>query len=253
MSSPSLTFDVQDLDTPIALKRPGWDGFAAWLDSFLAGMTGDAQHNLVTGCAVTPGAAELAEIFADGYGFLPGELAGALLEAAGLPDGLAGLGAVYPLVSAARAEEVHRLIAGLTAILDMAPTGELSAETNAEIQRARDDIAALQSETVPRELIDAARKRTRRPFFALIPGGWWACKAPGTSEASAYEDAITAAVQGRGSRAEALRTLTLSCVLSPDPEVAKAQIEETPAIPYLLARALRSAAGEGKAVARVSS
>ena len=215
MAPPSLTFDVQDLDTPIALRRPGWDSFAAWLDSFLAGMTGDAQHNLVTGCAVTPPAGELAEIFADGFGFLPGELAGALLEAAGLPDGLAGLGAVYPLLGLKEAE--------------------------------------AEGSPVPDEMIDVARKRTRRPFFALTPAGWWACKAPGTSEASAYEDAITAAVQGRGSRAAALRTLTLSCVLSPDPEVAKAQIEETPAIPYLLARALRSAAGEGKAVARASS
>lgn len=210
---PSLAFDVQDLDTPIALKRPGWSDFAAWLDSFLAGQTGDAQHNLVTGCALNPSAGELAAIFEDGYGFLPGELAGSLLEAAGLPDGLAGLGAVYPLVSLKEAE----------------------------------------GSPVPRELIDAAKKRTRRPFFALTPAGWWACKAPGTSEASAYEDAITAAVQGRGSRAAALRTLALSCVLSPDPEVAKAQIEETPAIPYMLARALRSAAGEGKAVARASS
>ena len=212
---PSLAFDVQDLDTPIALKRPGWSDFAAWLDSFLAGQTGDAQHNLVTGCALTPPAAELASIFEDGFGFLPGELSGALLEAAGLPGGIAGLGAVMALVSLKDAE------------------GEGS--------------------PVPSELIDAARKRTRRPFFALTPAGWWACKAPGTSEASAYEDAITAAVQGRGSRAAALRALALSCVLSPDPEVAKAQIEETPAIPYLPARPLRSAAGEGKAVARVSS
>ena len=58
MAPPSLTFDVQDLDTPIALRRPGWDGFAAWLDSFLAGQTGDAQHNLVTSCALSPNAAE---------------------------------------------------------------------------------------------------------------------------------------------------------------------------------------------------
>lgn len=250
MAPPSLTFDVQDLDTPIALKRPGWDSFAAWLDSFLAGMTGDAQHNLVTGCAVTPPAGELADIFADGFGFLPGELAGALLEAAGLPDGLAGLGAVYPLVSLREAEEQHKRAAELGEIVN-AHSPDMSAEKRAEWQKAVDVLAALS--LVPRELIDAAKKRTRRPFFTLTPAGWWACKAPGSSEASAYEDAITAAVQGRGSRAAALRTLTLSCVLSPDGEVAKAQIEETPAIPYLLARALRSAAGEGKAVARASS
>lgn len=206
-----LEFDVTDLDTPIVLRRPGWGDFAAWLDSFLTGQTGDAQHNLSTGCAVSPGAGELAAIFADGFGFLPGDLSNALLEAAGLPGGMSGLGEVYALVGAGEAE----------------------------------------SKGVPREMIEAARKRTRRHFFALTPAGWWACKAPGTAEASAYEDAITAAVQGRGSRAGALRALTLSCVLSPDPEVAKAQIEETPAIPYMLARALREAAGEGKAVARV--
>lgn len=232
MAPSSLAFDVQDLDTPIALKRPGWSDFAAWLDSFLAGQTGDAQHNLVTGCALNPSAGELAAIFEDGYGFLPGELAGALLEAAGLPDGLAGLGAVYPLVSLKDAEAMHPQKDG----------PETAYRTG-----------AAPSDVVPREMIDAAKKRTRRPFFALTPAGWWACKAPGTSEASAYEDAITAAVQGRGSRAAALRTLALSCVLSPDPEVAKAQIEETPAIPYMLARALRSAAGEGKAIARASS
>ncbi|RTL09253.1 MAG: hypothetical protein EKK62_03170 [Acidimicrobiia bacterium] len=250
----SLEFDVPDLDTPIALRRPGVAEFSAWLDSFLSGQAGDASHNLVTGCAVRPSAGELAEIFADGFGFLPGELAASLVEAAGLPGGPAGLGETYALVGLKDAEAQHAQVKVFQAILDAAPVDSLSDATNEEIQRTQRSLEALKSEIVPIELMTAARKATRRPFFCrMADGSWWACKAPGTAQASAYEDVMMVAVQGKGSRYEPLRALVLACVISPEPEVAKVKIEETPAIPYLLARALRGAGGEGKAVARVSS
>lgn len=225
----AITFDVDEVG-PLTFRRPGWTALAGWLDSFLAGQTGDASHNLCVECAVTPGGGELAALFEDGFGFLPGEIAGHLLEAAGMPGGLAGLGEMYPLVSLKEAEAMHQNAGQETAYRTGAPP----------------------SDVVPREMIDAARKRTRRPFFARTPLGWWACKAPGHTEAAAYEDGLTAALQGKGSRSAPFRALVLSCVLSHDVEAAKAQIEECPAIPYLLGRALRGAAGEGKAVARVS-
>lgn len=213
--STTLIFDVDGLDTPITLRRPGWAEFSGWLDAFLADHLGDANNNLSVSCALTPAAGELSSIFEDGFGFLPGELAGALLEAAGLPGGMAGLGAVFPLLSLK-------------------------------------EVLALSEDAPPQALLDEARKRTRRPFFARTPFGWWALKPPGSAEASAYEDALTAALQGKGSRVGPVRTLVLSCVLSPDPEVVKNHIEEQPGIAYLVGRSLRRAGGEGKAIARVS-
>jgi hypothetical protein len=221
-----IKFEVEELGS-LTFSRPRWADFAAWLDSFLAGQTGDAQNNLCVGCAVTPTAGELAEIFADGFGFLPGELVGHLLADAGLPEGLSGFAASTPYVTLRDAEDGR------------ARASELGA-------------AASEEGLIPRDLIDAARKRTRRPIFARTPLGVWACKAPGTAEASAYEDAVTAAMQGRGSRAAAMRALVLSCVISPEPTAAQAALEECPALALMLARSLRAVAGEGKALARVS-
>lgn len=222
----AIAFDVDEVGT-LTFRRPGWTAFSGWLDAFLAGQTGDAGHNLCTECAVTPTGGELAALFEDGFGFLPGDIANHLLTAAGMPGGIAGLGEMYSLVGLKDAEQMHADIAASRMVPDL-------------------------STIVPREMIDAAKKRTRRPFFARTPLGWWACKAPGHTEAAAYEDGLTAALQGKGSRSAPFRSLVLSCVLSHDVEAAKAQIEECPAIPYLLGRALRGAAGEGKAVARVS-
>lgn len=204
-------YPVEGLDTPLTQRAGGWADFRQWLDEFLAGKSSDSFYNLATSLSLSPSAGELAEIFEDGYGFLPGELAQRALIRWGLPDGIGSLGEAYPVVSLA------------------------DAETN----------------KVPAELIELAKKSTRRPLFVLTPAGWWACKAPGHTVASQYEDAMSLAFQGKGSRAQPLYNLTLACVLSPEKSTVEAQIEQYPAIPYLLGRALRSAAGEGKVGALV--
>lgn len=204
-----LIFDVEGLD-PLEFRSPSWEAFAAWNDAFVAGQVGDAEHNLCVACAIKPGPAEFAALVDDEFGFLPNSIADSLLEAGGLPGGLAGFGTRFELVK-----------------LEDAPGAG-----------------------VPAELVEAAKGRARRPLFALTPLGWWAVKAPGGRLASAYQDGIGAAFRGQGSHGANMRTLVLSCVLSPEPEIAKAKIEECPGIVLRLAPALRAAGGEGKAVPR---
>ena len=100
---------------------------------------------------------------------------------------------------------------------------------------------------VPAEVRDAAKKATkRRPLFVQVPTGVWAFRPPGSRAASSYIDAVRSFRAGKvdASLAEASRLLVLSCVLSPSPDVAAAQIQEHPHIVYTLADALGEAGGD---------
>lgn len=107
---------------------------------------------------------------------------------------------------------------------------------------------------VPEETLKAARKRSRRAFFVKTPAGLWAMRPPGASASAAYQETVAAFGQGKPgvSFCGAMRTLTFACVLSPDPETAKAAIEEYPAIPWILRGELEARSGGGKALVRVS-
>ena len=107
---------------------------------------------------------------------------------------------------------------------------------------------------VPEETLRAARKRSRRAFFVRTPAGLWAMRPPGADASAAYQEAVAGFGQGKAgaSFCGAMRALSLACVLSPDPEQAKAAIEEYPAIPWILRGELEARSGGGKALVRVS-
>jgi hypothetical protein len=107
---------------------------------------------------------------------------------------------------------------------------------------------------VPPDMLAAARKRSRRAFFVRTPAGLWAMRPPGASVSAGYQEGMSAFGQGKAgsSFCETMRALTLGCVLSPDPEAAKAAIDEYPALPWRLGPELNDRAGGGKALVRVS-
>jgi len=243
-----LSFDVEDLDAPITLKSPSWAAFAAWYDEWMRNQEGDADHNLVIACASEPGAEGLAEIFEDGFGFLPSQFALELLTAGGLPGGW--MGGFAPenrikLVSLKEAEGNHLRAAELLAIVEN--------ETNEEKRQAAAN-EHLQLALVPQTFIDSVRGKSRRLFFAQLPSGqWWALRAPGSSDGARYQTESMAALRGEGSLANVGRALLLKCVLSPSREIAEAEIDDLPGIVPRLVPTLREKAGEGKAIARAKT
>ena len=108
---------------------------------------------------------------------------------------------------------------------------------------------ALAPDQVPADMLAAAKKATKRPIFVRVPSGVWALRAPGTSAAGAYTDAIAAwtARSADASFAGAARSLVLACVISPDAATAAQQIDEHPHIAYSLVDTLRDSGG-GKAL-----
>jgi hypothetical protein len=105
------------------------------------------------------------------------------------------------------------------------------------------------------ELAEMVRKRTRRPLYVSTPAGLWALRPPSAPVAAAYQDAMNDVARNKAgsSAAQAARALVLGCVLSPEAEIARTQIEEHPAIPYILRDWLQELGGLGKAIARASS
>ena len=91
-----------------------------------------------------------------------------------------------------------------------------------------------------------------RAYARLLEGVVRDCG--GADASAAYQEGVAYFGQGKAesSFCGAARALTLACVLSPDPEQAKAAIEEFPVIPWILRGELEARSGGGKALVRVS-
>ena len=244
----------------IEVRRVGWAEFAPWGDGYAREQMADANQNLWAAIAVKPAAGELPELIED-FSALPLMLVHGVIESCGSPGGLVGLSQRYPVLSLAEAEAEHPRAKEIDRLLGLPdePLPEDEKARKAEEKRRAEARQALQEEhaalwLVPQDQIAAARKRSRRAFFVRTPAGLWAMRPPGADASAAYQEADAGFGQGKAgvSFCGAMRALSLACVLSPDPEQAKAAIEEYPAIPWILRGELEARSGGGKALVRVS-